>query len=75
VLCERYACVILLTHVSVFTATNLKLITVTVRLTLPIKPKLDPPTAKISRATVCSGEHALHLKVEDGLIKYNSSTA
>jgi hypothetical protein len=52
VICERYPCVILLMHVSVFTATNLKLIAVT----LSIKPKLAPPTAQTSRATVCSLE-------------------
>jgi len=53
-MCEGYACtrIILLTHVSVFAATNLKLITVTARLTLILKPKLAPPTAQTSRATV-----------------------
>ena len=52
-ICERYVCVILLTHVSVFIATNLKLITMTAQVTLPIKAELAPPTAQTSRATVC----------------------
>jgi hypothetical protein len=42
--------------VSVFIATNLKLIAVTAGLAMPTKPKLALPNAQTSRATVFSLE-------------------